>query len=129
MEQELLFKFFEVNELIKNEIKHQTGLKNKNKDKNEKNKSLSLNAKNALRILADSKEINQRTLSKKLNITAQAMSEILKKLEQAQYIERKNNKINNENIILITEKGKEKAENFSKWFEVISNKVFIDMTE
>ena len=127
MEQELLLKVFEVNELIKNEIKIQ---KTNDKDKlqKDKNMKISLNAKNALRILSQQDNINQRTLAKKLNITSQAMSEIIKKLEQANYIQKRNNKINNENIISITDEGIEKANMFTQRLDSVCDKVFKDMT-
>ena len=121
MDMELLLKFFEVNELIKNEVKRQKGGDAKHKKAGAR---LSMNAKNTLRILHNSEEINQRTLAKKLNISAQAMSEIIKNLEQGQYIERKNNRVNNENIISITNEGRKKAKMFIEWFSVVNEKVF-----
>ena len=128
MKQELILKFFEVNEFIRDELKKQKG-NSKNKDKTKKDKKLSLNSKNTLRILMQSENINQRSLAKELNITAQAMSEIVKNLEQAEFIEKKNNKINNENIIYITQKGREKAEAFNEWISIVSDKVFLNLTE
>lgn len=131
MNQELLLKFFEVNEFIKGELKKQKGSNKSRTDKNrsDKNMRLSLNSKNTLRILNETENINQRNLAKQLNITAQAMSEIIKNLEQAEFIEKRNNKINNENIISITEKGKEKAKSFNEWITVVYDKVFSNLTE
>ena len=128
MEQELLLKFFEVNEVIKNEIKKQR-VSEQNKDQKDKNMKLSLNSKNTLRILLESNEINQRTLAKKLNVTSQAMSEIVKKLEQLDYIERRNNKINNENIISITKNGKLRAQMFTQGLQIVCDKIFKEMTD
>ena len=136
--EELLIHLIEKADFIRNELKEyrsrnqlnhtiEAGVEI-NKKPQSKRAKLSLTAKNALRELMK-EDMNQRNLSKKLNITAQAMSEIAKKLEQNGYINRTNNKINNENILSLTDKGIEKATMFDQNIKVTSEKVFTGLSE
>lgn len=65
--------------------------------------------RNILGRLLNNENINQRALSKLMNISAQAVSENLKKLEQGGYITRVDGAQNNENIIILTPSGREIA--------------------
>lgn len=136
--EELLIHLIEKADFIRNELKEyrsrnqlnhisEAGVEI-NKKPQSKRAKLSLTTKNALRELMK-EDMNQRNLSKKLNITAQAMSEIAKKLEQNGYINRTNNKINNENILSLTDKGIEKATMFDQNIKVTSEKVFTGLSE
>lgn len=68
--------------------------------------------------------LNQRTIAKSLNISSQAVSEMVKKLEVKEFIIKEQGDMNNENIISLTEKGKEKAEEDKKNIEELSDKIF-----
>lgn len=121
MKKELLLKFLQVSGSIKIDMR-QYGVDGKGRQK------MSLATKNALLVLAKQGNINQRTLSKHLKVSAQAVSEIIKKLEQQELIERRKNKINNENIIIITEKGKEFTARFENVIDVVADNLFQNLS-
>ena len=129
MNEELLLKFLEAHARIKNEVKKHKSEKGNSAIHQSRETKLSLNAKYALRILYDSEEMNQRNLAKKLDVSAQAMSEMVKVMEQAGYVEKKKNRINNENMLFLTEAGSQRAVNFKEWIQVVNEKVFQDFTE
>ncbi len=148
MDKDLLIKFLEVYDFINREIKQERKKGKKHHDKEHKcrdhhdkehhdkehhdkkhKERLSLTAINTLRLLIDSENINQRTLSKKLNVTAQAMSETIKKLFENGYVEKINNKVNNENIISLTEKGKERAIHFDKVINNVTEGIFANLEQ
>ncbi len=150
MDRELLMKFFQVSDFVTKEIKEQRRSDkgdpykkdehhHSNKDKNhheddhkhshKHRDKLSLTAKNTLRILLTEDNINQRTISKKLNVTAQAMSETIKKLVDRGYVVKTNNKTNNENIITLTLEGREKAVFIDSLLNKVSENVFSMLTD
>ncbi len=65
--------------------------------------------RNMLGVLFRQESLNQRTIAKAMKISSQAVSETIKKLENARFITRTNGAINNENLILLTKDGKEAA--------------------
>lgn len=86
-------------------------------------------ARNLLLILLEYKNFNQRTLAKHMNITAQGVSEVVRKLEQKELIFRERGEVYNENIIFLTERGKEIAERLDVQATLHSENLFRDFTE
>lgn len=86
-------------------------------------------ARNILLILLDDKKTNQRTLAKRMNITAQGVSDVMKKLEQNELILRERGEIYNENIIHLTEKGEKIAKDFDEKVKLRSENLFKDFTQ
>ncbi len=143
MDKELLSKFLGASDYILSEMKSHRSERNCKNDREEqepkcddkhghhhrKREKLSLTAKNTLRLLLEHENINQRNLAKKLNVTAQSMSEIIKKLEHAELVEKVNNKINNENIISLTEKGKSRAKVIDELLSLVTKDIFSRFTE
>ncbi|MFI3253988.1 MAG: MarR family transcriptional regulator [Eubacteriales bacterium] len=66
-------------------------------------------AQNTLCLLLKEGAMNQRTIAKNNKVSGQAVSDVMKKLEARELITREQGELNNENIISLTEKGKEKA--------------------
>lgn len=66
--------------------------------------------RNLMRLLKDVESLNQRTLAKQLDISAQAVSEVIKKLVGAGFITKECGAQNNENLIALTPAGKQVAE-------------------
>ncbi len=150
MDRELLIKFFAVSDYITAEIKSHRIKSTENehhcKDKgckdecyhnhnkkeghnHDRKEKLSLTSKNTLRILLDLENVNQRTLAKHLNVAAQTMSDTIKKLEERGFVAKINNKINNENIIVLTENGKEKAIELNKIIDSATKNILSNLTE
>lgn len=73
------------------------------------NKRMSPVSKSVLCLLHNEGKLNQRNIAKSLNVTGQAISESLKKLEEKELITKKSGEINNENIISLTESGTSRA--------------------
>lgn len=92
-------------------------------------KKYSGNARRTLIILMSEENINQRNIAKMLDISSQAVSETIKKLEQGGCVEKVAGVQNNENIIQITPLGKAIAEMFQEKIKVHAQYVFSDMTD
>lgn len=105
---QILVKIFEVNESLK---KRPIESKEYQVEKDKVGR-LPESAKSILCFLLQKDSINQRTIAKSLNISAQAVSEAMKKLEEKGYIIKINGEINNENLIMLTEPGKTLAMKF-----------------
>lgn len=107
MDQHLvLATFYTLAEQLKNERKrslesHKSEARNTTVPPN-----ISGSGRNLLCALLNHGEINQRNLAKILNISSQAVSETIKKLETLEYIEKISGTQNNENIIVLTPIGK-----------------------
>lgn len=86
-------------------------------------------AKKLLCILLREKKMNQRNIANIMNITAQAVSEIIKKMEQREYIIKENGEINNENIISLTDKGVEVAQKIENENKEYAEKLFKDFSD
>ncbi len=72
--------------------------------------TLSNSGRNVLCSLKNNGSTNQRTLAKQMDISAQAVSETVKKLEQGGYITKEGGVQNNENFIALTPRGEEVAD-------------------
>lgn len=64
---------------------------------------------NTMCLLLKHEKLNQRSIAKLLGLSAQAVSEIIKKLEGVGYVDKVYGVQNNENIIVLTQSGKERA--------------------
>ncbi len=111
---ELLMKLTELSEQIKYSKKHRhkhiNSIACDKGIKSEKHKNrLSFTAKRMICILLEEESINQRSISKMLGVSAQTVSEMIKNLEAKDLITKSQGEINNENMIALTEHGKETA--------------------
>lgn len=138
MEQQLvLMKLLEVSGSIRQE---QRGKRNR-KEGEEHSKSeghrgsesgrqkLSPVAQSALCLLAEQGSLNQRTMAKSLNVTGQAVSDLVKKLEAREMIAKEAGEHNNENIISLTEKGTAKAQEVSQKLQTMAAELFSSFTQ
>lgn len=64
-------------------------------------------AENTLILLYREGRMNQRTIAQRTNVTGQAVSELMKKFHEHGLIVRESGDLNNENIVVLTEKGLE----------------------
>lgn len=85
-------------------------------------------AKSVLTILLKEKKLNQRTLAKNTNITAQGISDMLKKLEKDELIIKETGNAYNENFIELTSKGEELAIEIKKQTKAHAEKMFQNLT-
>lgn len=115
--QEVLHKLFKVSHSIK-----------RMKEYNGHNKKHHSNAM-IFRNLLENENINQSNMSKMLNITPQATSEMLKKLEADGMIKRVSGNQKNENLISLTEKGKNQAEEMHNRIVEDANRIFGNLTD
>lgn len=95
--------------------------------KNHRNK-MSPVAQNTLCLLLKEGSMNQRTIAKNSNVTGQAVSEVVKKLEARELIVREQGELNNENIISLTEKGREKAMELQKKISITAKGLLQDFS-
>ncbi|MFI3171036.1 MAG: winged helix-turn-helix transcriptional regulator [Eubacteriales bacterium] len=86
-------------------------------------------ARKLLCVLLREGSLNQRNIANMTNVTAQAVSEIIKKLEQKELIQKGNGEINNENIISLTEKGVEIANEIETQTQKYAEELFAGFTE
>lgn len=86
-------------------------------------------AENTLILLYREGKMNQRTLAHRLNVTGQAVSELMKKFEEKELIQREAGDLNNENIVSLTEKGEEKGKQYQDKITKIADKMFSDFSE
>ncbi|MFI3206570.1 MAG: MarR family transcriptional regulator [Clostridia bacterium] len=86
-------------------------------------------AKNILLVLLEEKNINQRTISKRMSITAQGVSDVIKKLENKELIVREKGEVYNENIISLTEKGMALAKKIDEQTTACSEKLFENLSD
>lgn len=107
----VLSKFYSVAEKLRKDRMNNQKDSQKNEEKRQEEIArISGSGRNILGLLLNNDNLNQRTIAKMMNISAQAVSENLKKLEQAECITRIDGTQNNENIISLTILGKEIAE-------------------
>ncbi|MFI3114879.1 MAG: winged helix-turn-helix transcriptional regulator [Clostridia bacterium] len=90
---------------------------------------LSPMAENTLRLLLKEGRMNQRAIAKKMEVSGQAISELMKKLEEKDYIKRQSGEFNNENIINLTIYGEERAKEAEKTMIELAQKVFVEFSE
>ncbi len=126
MEKEQLFlKLLRVSELAKPKR-----IKNRKKKDLESNPRphIGLSEKVILRILLDEKRINQRSIAKKMNISAQGVSENINKLIQLEYVYKEQGLSHNENFILLTETGIMRAESLHNEFSNDADNFFANLS-
>lgn len=75
-------------------------------EKKKKHHKMSPVAESTLILLFQEGSMNQRNIANRMNVTGQAVSELMKKFEEKELILREAGELNNENIISLTEKGK-----------------------
>lgn len=122
----VLGKFYTVADKLKKErIANQ---KNEGGNK-EEIAQISSSGRNILGILLNTTHVNQRTVASMMNISAQAVSENMKKLEQGGYIIRKEGMLNNENLIVLTEEGREIAVELDGRIRSHAEAVLANMTD
>ncbi len=92
-------------------------------------KRMSSSARQMLCYLTNNPITNQRTIAKQLNISAQAVSETIKKLQQGGYITKTCGAQNNENIIGLTPKGEEVASKLNSRIRSHAEDVFEQFNE
>ncbi len=85
--------------------------------------------RNLLRLLKDVESMNQRTLAKQMDISAQAVSEVIKKLVQCGYITKECGAQNNENLIALTAEGKVVAEKLDRRIKAHAAVVLAPLSE
>ncbi len=81
----------------------------KEEEKCEGVQHIGLSEKIILKILLDEKKLNQRSIARKMKITAQGVSENIKKLIELKYVYKEQGISHNENFILLTEIGEKRA--------------------
>ncbi len=86
-------------------------------------------ARKLLCVLLREGSLNQRNIANMTNVTAQAVSEMIKKLEHKELIQKESGEINNENIISLTEKGMEIANKLEAQAQEYAEKLFAGFTE
>ncbi len=94
-----------------------------------RNHKMSSATKNILCHLLNSEDINQQTLAKTMNISPQATSEIIKRLEGRELIIKTSGEYKNENIINLTEEGREVANHVDKKIKEDAKNIFKDFNE
>lgn len=94
-----------------------------------KNMNLPHSGRKALAVLSQEGSVNQRTLAQALHISPQAVSETVKKLESHQLILKINGTQKNENLISLTESGKELSSLLKEIIENHANQVFQEFTD
>ncbi len=101
-----------------------------NKDDHKKGKrKMSFPTRITLLLLLKQGSLNQRNIAKEMNISSQAVSEIIKKLLEVELINKERGEINNENIITLTDEGKHVAEKIDRKINTLSQCVFKDFTD
>ncbi|MFI3227748.1 MAG: MarR family winged helix-turn-helix transcriptional regulator [Clostridia bacterium] len=90
---------------------------------------ISVSGRNILCFLLNGKSTNQRTIAKQMNISSQAVSEVVKKLEVLNLIEKKYGLQNNENLILLTESGELIAKKLDFTIKDHANNVFSKLND
>lgn len=74
-------------------------------------------------------DMNQSAIARHMFVSAQAISEMVKKLETRQLIVRVSGEYNNANIIRLTQLGVETAREYEKNTKEVADSIFVDFTE
>lgn len=119
----VLAKLFKVNEALRTQIKY--------KEKNSSQKEIRINhtSKEILRSLLNNNNINQRNLAGLLDVSPQAISESIKKLESLDLVIKVNGNQKNENLISLTEVGEQRAIKLNDKINKHSNEVLKYFTD
>lgn len=121
----VLAKLFKTNEILR-------GQKEKNSDKDGKNKlnsKLNHSGKSLLCNLLDNDGINQRNLASLLSVSPQAVSESIKKLELNNLIRKEAGSQKNENLIFLTDFGRERSLELREKIHAHANMIFADFSD
>lgn len=81
-----------------------------------------------LTVLLKEEKMNQRTLAKSTNITAQGVSDVLKKMASRDLIEKVAGVAYNENFIILTEKGKKIAMDMDVKSKAHAERLFVNFS-
>lgn len=87
------------------------------------------NQRKILGIIKNNDNINQRQLAKLINLTPQAISKGLKKLETDNFIIRSNGNQKNEKLITLTKKGRQVASHLEKIIHHHADDIFIGFSD
>lgn len=150
MRQDLLMDFLQISETLKLGKKHhkKKGRDEKHNHHNRENvensneehshckcggklgiRKMSFTTRITLWLLLKYESLNQRNIAKTMNISAQAVSEIIKKLLEKELINKESGELNNENIITLTDEGKIVAEKIDMKMKDLSENIFKDFSE
>lgn len=143
MKKKLLVEFLQISDILKfgdkhyrkqdkPKFEHNENLGSErhiNKNGKHRTKKMSFTTRTTLWLLLKHGSLNQRNIAKSMNISAQAVSKIIKKLLEKELIDKKNGSLNNENIIVLTDKGKLLAERIDNKITSLSDAVFYNFTE
>lgn len=141
MKKELLMDLLQVTELLKSGNKHHRRREGNHKKeqcqehegekggKRERRKKMSFGTRMTLWLLLQEESLNQRNIAKKMNISAQAVSEIIKKLVEQELVHKESGEFNNENIITLTEQGKLVANRIDQKMSRLSEHMLKDFTK
>lgn len=105
---QLLEKLFDVYEKMKSDQNKKIQYNTASSNDKEKVK-LSHSMRKLLVLVYHKKQINQRSIALEMSISSQAVSEMIKKLETKGFVEKTNGLQNNENYIVLTPSGCERA--------------------
>lgn len=86
-------------------------------------------ARKILHVLYLRGNLNQRTIAGRMNVSSQAVSEVISKLELNGLVSKSIGAQNNENIISITEKGKDLALKHDIYIRANADRVFTNFTD
>lgn len=134
----LLMKLIEISGEIRQEQRGKHGPKEEGQDhpkgkhphgKEGRGHKMSPVTQSALCLLAEKGSLNQRTIAKSLNVTGQAVSDLVKKLEVHELISKESGEHNNENIITLTEKGTAKAQEVNQKLQTMATELFASFTQ
>lgn len=113
----VLAKLFEINELLRSQ-------KKENLDDKQFILKINHTGKEILRALLNNDNINQRNLAGLLDVSPQAVSECIKKLESLELVIKQSGTQKNENLISLTEFGFECATELNSKIIAHSNNAF-----
>lgn len=86
-------------------------------------------ARGVLRLLLQEEHVNQRSLAKALQITAPAVSDAVKKLEQRGMLRRTHGELNNEYILTLTDEGRTVAQQLDEKVRCHAETLFDGFTQ
>lgn len=92
-------------------------------------KKMSPLAESTLCLLLREGSMNQSSIARKMNVSGQAISELMKKFDSRGLINRTSGEFNNANIITLTEEGEEKAKEYSAKVKEIAENLFSDFSD
>lgn len=110
--------------------KHDMLEKHEKHEKHRRHKSkMSPVSRNVLTLLLKEDNVNQRTLAQNCRVSGQAISDSIKKLEEHELIVKAQGEVNNENLISLTQRGREKAEHLQNKMQRLASDLFDGFTQ